>query len=564
MKLFFTIALLGTSLGAIAGAVPEFRQIPSSRMMKENSRPMAREADNSDLHELPLIETLPDGLEQEIYSRDSYFFARDGQGQMYTMRDYGMVSYIAVGEKDVYIKDPFAGWPTGSWIKGERDGDKVNVTFPQMVWIETYPDWENDPEGDQGLMITDYYYAYKFILQEGEDKSAFIIDSDNPTITFAFDGSSLKEEGDAFIGMVGEYMMYDKENNPYIGFNWMGFADGMLDFTAVKSEPLTLPTDLEFEKWILDNQGDMTFVDMAFKDSDVYLRGFIQTEDNEGNMFFPAIKGTLSGGQLTFSGSQYLGIDPRFGHLAYFVPSKFEAGEPGADEWEVENIYLPVSEITFDYDEAEKVFTCQEDEALVVSALPDRIFTVMALDAPMLRWQDMSIPLEPCEPTDLKYEYWDDYEFGALGFSLSPLSADGRLMDTSNLYYVIYVDGEEFTFYPDEYWDLEEPMTFVPYDYWDSYINAFGEEHEVLLFAQKIDSLGVKARYVNPDGTVKESDIAVFTVSGADKIMDSEGVRTEWYDLQGRRLNGAAEGLVIRRDICSDGSVVVRKVMNLN
>lgn len=559
MKQILTLSLIGVAAAATAGVAPARLQSLTVGEMKENARPIAR-VENADLHDLPMIEELPEGVTDALYARDSYFFAVDGWGQMYSSRDYGMATYVAVSDTEVYIRDPFAGRPTGTWLKGEREGDKVSVTFPQKMLVETYPDWEQDPEGDLGITITDYYYAYKFTLKQGEDKSSFEIDSENPVITFTISDGELKQEGDAFIGMVGEYRMYDKDNNPYTGFNWMGFADGQLEYSKVTAKYEEAPADLTFEKWILDNQGDLTFVDMATSGEDVYIKGFIQTEYN-GERIFPAIKGTLKDGKLVFDSTQYLGVDPRYDHVAYFMPGTYEEGVPSEDEWEVENIYYPASSITFAYDEVNKTFTCSEGEALVISALPDRTFVILALDEPVLRWQDMSTPLVPCTPTDLMYKYWEEYEYGAVGFSLSSESEDGRLMDLSNLYYTLYIDGDEFTFYPDEYWDLEEPMTDVPYDYWDSAINAFGDEHEVLLYVQNIETIGVKAKYVNLDGEVTTSEMATLSVSGVNEVAAGEPVKTEWYDLQGRRLTAPAEGLMIRRDIDAEGNIVVRKVM---
>lgn len=570
MKQFFTLSLL---LGCLtASGMSMTYHVPGRQTFTLHDSAMrdasaisvsvkpAEAGESSDLHDLPLIQTLPDGMDAELYSRDSYFFARDGQGQMFTMRDFGRVAYIAASDTEVYVENPFGGMPTHTWLKGERDGDKVTVSFPQLVYLEEYHDWENDPDEELGLTITDYYYAYKFILQVGDDKSSFVIDSDNPVVSFTLKDGKLVEDSDAYIGMVGEYRMYDEEMNPYIGFNWMGFADGMLEYTKVDAEVISVPEDAKFEKWILDNQGDQTFVEMAFDGEDVYLRGFIQTEV-DGELEFPSVKGRLQDGNLIFNGVQYLGIDPRFEHLAYALPATYEVGE---DEWAGEMVYTAADNLKLVYDAENRIFSAPADYSLVVSAIPDGIFTVMALDEPVLRWQDMSTPMVPCTPTDLYYEYMEDYEFGVFAFSISSVSEDGRLLDTSNLYYTIYVDGEEFTFYPDEYWDLEEPMTDVPYDYWDSYLNSFGDEHEVVLFAMNIEEVGVKAKYINTDGTVEYSDIATYLTSGINGVKEQAAVTdTEWYDLSGHRLNGPSEGFNIMRVTLEDGSVQVKKLVNL-
>ena len=104
-------------------------------------------------------------------------------------------------------------------------------------------------------------------------------------------------------------------------------------------------------------------------------------------------------------------------------------------------------------------------------------------------------------------------------------------------------------------------MTDVPYDYWDSSINSFGPEHEVLLFIMEMESIGVQAKYVNLDGTVTKSEIATYYTSGNISVEHSEVVRTEWYDLTGRRLGEPSEGLMIRKDIYPDGSMTTRKVI---
>lgn len=563
MKQIFTLAVLGLSLTASAASVADMavrNLLPEGRLRQYAQSPMKSVGENMDLHHLPLIESLPDGMEAELYSRDSFFFARDGQGLMYDTSDFGRVSYIAVSESECYISDPFAGWPTGTWLKGERDGDKVTVSFPQMIYKETYPDWENDPYEELGLEITDYYYAYKFILREGEDKSSFVIDSDDPTITFTFDGTELREEGDWFIGMVGEYRMYDENEQPYTGYNWMGFADGRLAYSKVTADIVEVPENVEFEKWILDNMGDQTFVDIALKGDDVYVRGFIQTQLPGGELFFPAVKGKISGDKMTISGIQYLGIDPRFEHLAYAMPATYEEG---TDEWAGENVYYHTDELVFDYDAEKKIFSAHEGQALVVSAIPDGIFTVMALDEPAFIWQDMSTPMTPQEPYDLKYLFFEDYGFGVVGFSLSAESTDGRMMDTQNLFYTIYLDGEEFTFYPDEYWDLDEPVTEMPYDYWDDSINSFGEEHEVLLYAMEIDKVGVQSIYKNLDGTVTKSAIATIATSGVKGMTGeyAQPVSEVWYDLAGRRVQSVGNGVFLKMVKYSDGTVKVNKVI---
>lgn len=554
MRQIFTLTLLAAAATATFAA----DRLPGRAPALVSQYSMRAPDQGDDLHSLPLVDELPEGVEAGLYSRDSRFYARDGQGKLYYAGDYGLAARIALTEDKAYIASPYAGWPTDTWLCGDRDGDKVTVTFPQLIYFEEYPDWDNDPFGDLGLMVRDNYYAYKFILEDRGETSAFIIDSENPAITFTIgEDGSITQEGDCYIGMVGEYRNYDENGNPYIGFNWMGFADGYLSYSVFDAEPVVPGEDVAFEQWVLDNSGVTSLVGVAMTDEgDVYLKGLYDLAPYSEDDRQPAvIHGRRDGDKVVLEGGQYLGIDRRSNHFAYFVPGFMD----GTTD-EGETVYIPAETLELAYDAGIRELRAADDASVCVSSMPERLFLLEVMDSPVLTWQDMSTPMVPVIPEIVNYDWYEDFGFGVLMFNLSDRTDDGRLMDVSRLYYNIVVDDEDFVFYPDEYWSLEEPMTYVPYEYWDDSILCNGDEHEVLLYMVGFDNIGVRASYHNADGTVTYSQIGWLHSNGVETLQADE-VSVEWYDLHGHRLEGPVPGVSVRRAVMSDGRVVTGKYM---
>lgn len=118
-------------------SISSLMQNQASGMLKAPARINVPEGD-------PITEA-PAGTVQS-YTRDSWGF-------------YVSFIYITFGEQTglltdvvngddgyVYIHNPFAGWTTGSYLKCERDGEKLVAKLPQPIYTETYEDEETGEE----------------------------------------------------------------------------------------------------------------------------------------------------------------------------------------------------------------------------------------------------------------------------------------------------------------------------------------------------------------------------------------------------------------------------------
>ena len=84
-----------------------------------NVSPLKVDYDN--LSDLPIV-TEPEG-EDEKYSRNSIFFGLDYYGGLYKSADFGCISHVVWGDNgEVYIKNPFSGYDTQTYLVGEMEG----------------------------------------------------------------------------------------------------------------------------------------------------------------------------------------------------------------------------------------------------------------------------------------------------------------------------------------------------------------------------------------------------------------------------------------------------------
>lgn len=512
----------------------------------------------SDLADLPLIMVTPEGT-LEKYSKNAIYFGLDFYGQLYSSADYGRISEVVYGDDGkVYFKNPFCGQTTNSWLVGEDNGETISVSFPQKIYSETYPDWENDPEGE--LMKTDNFYAFKLIYTNNGTTSRMEMDLENPVITFSKTDKGIVMDGEAFIGMLMENVSEDEttgeEKSSVI---WTGFADSGLTFNKVDAVANSLPEGLETEKWILSYDMDYRFVDIAINDSEIYIQGILSSMP-EG-----VIKGRFADGKVVFEGIQYLGEDLKLDHFAFFVPAQvtFNDDPESFDEY----IFNAIENLTFEYDSEDKIIYTYEEEGIAISSISDGIFLLEGYYMPQFNWQDNESPMTPDDPEILEYEYYDDFEFGAIVYTIPNWSVDGRVMNSENLYYNFFINDQILVLYPDEYTDLVEPMENIPALYEDSDLYFWGDYYECIIYPTGFDRIGVRSFYINPDGSKTYSNIVYNDGTITTGIQaTSEDILSvsaiEYYTIDGRRITQPEQGSIcIKRTVFSDGSSKTTKLI---
>ena len=148
---------------------------------------------------------------------------------------------------------------------------------------------------------------------------------------------------------------------------------------------------------------------------------------------------------------------------------------------------------------------------------------------------------------------------------------DGNDIFAALLSYQLLIDrnGEQsvYEFTTDNYEFIEENMTVVPYNFTDYYdIDVAGKQ--VYIYGDDIDewnAIGVKSIYTVGDKSreTRESEIFWYQLkpTAISEVNTNNVVETNYYDLQGRKVDANATGLLIKQMRMQDGTTRTVKVM---
>ena len=174
----------------------------------------------------------------------------------------------------------------------------------------------------------------------------------------------------------------------------------------------------------------------------------------------------------------------------------------------------------------------------------------------------------PATPTITDFTE-DDYGHYVL-MTIPTTDVDGNDIFAALLSYQILVDrnGEQsvYEFTTDDYLFLEENMTVVPYNFTDYYdIDVAGRQ--VYIYGDDIDqwsAIGVKSIYTVGDSREsRESEIFWYQLNptAINSISVNNVVETSYYDLQGRKVDDNATGILIKQMRMQDGTTRAIKVI---
>ena len=191
----------------------------------------------------------------------------------------------------------------------------------------------------------------------------------------------------------------------------------------------------------------------------------------------------------------------------------------------------------------------------------------------MRQYEDLALtPPAPVIDTEQCQAYSAEAGYGFVSFFLSRYDASDNYLNTAKYYYRLYANDEAhpFTFTSDSYTNVSQPMTDVPVTFAD-YIDFFNYtlqgndrelERSVNIYDGSVARWGVQAVYKG-GGTESVSPISwwntptsISSVSGQPRKV----IRTEYYDLSGRRISHCESGLYIKVTVFSDGTRQVSKL----
>lgn len=439
---------------------------------------------------------------------------------------------------DVYFQAPFFSYAEPTYIVGHQEGDKITFDLPQTV------------------VDIDYGYGYTFTLnatlgQFDEDSGLFVAANTDMAAELGF-----PEVENKFVMTVGEGGVYTYDSGIKIedgmmtinngdmilclcyaedGY-WFGPAEVNMTMKPFEGKLVSPPADLETESMGLTYNRTGHMVEVGFFGDEVYIKGIMAE--------FPEswIKGTLKGDTVSIPSTQYLGENFRHACFAYYVSAYLDPAT---------GLMTYLDEAEFKYDAESKTFTAPENVVGLLNGAFDYIHYIDMYENMMIRPQVENPAITLNAPYDIRFT---DGNYPYVEFRYSTLNKEGYMLNPENLYYKMYVDGDEYTFLDYEYY-LDADMTYVPVSFTD-YFNFYSENCEILVYIsfEGFETLGFKLCYAekNEDGelnVIAESEMGVYGLTGVNFVNDEKPAEeTIYYDMMGRRVERPAKGdLLIER-----------------
>lgn len=463
-------------------------------------------------------------------------------GEIYESKKDGAAKDFVVGaDGSYYLKNPISFMPTDSWIKGDKaQGDTIVFKLPQHIY-NLYDEYD-----DSNVK----YYASRLVYQQIDGQNQYVIDEKSQDIKFVWRNDSLIKVNDgALLGMTSE------------SGSWNGLGDLTQESTIC---PFTneAPADpSKAVKYVFTfHPSERTTTQRI---SNVVIEGNDFYADNiDTNIPGAWIHGKIKDGKVTFSGTQFLGLDESAAQFRFNFPASVYY-----DEDTYETIYKTLGEVTLDYDEASKTFSLDDSRQ---GFMTNYGYRVIALQMEVLMkpsFEEWSGVVDrPQNPTILNFQPATSGS-GWIIFDLPRNNAQDSFMDQNNVYFNVYFDDELVTFYPDQYLGLKEEMTDVPIDFNDTErydFQYFGSQHRVVVYDSGFERAGIQAFYLDGDRRLY-SDIAwsdgTYTGINAASATGAQPKSTTYTDLSGRAVQHPQNGIFIKTTVMSDGSVKTSKVV---
>lgn len=474
---------------------------------------------------------------------------------------------------DYYILNPFRRALTKTYLKGtlQEDG-RIKVQLPQLLELE------------EAWWADNTYYYYASLMEEYEyydedyEQNVFdfrpVADEDNVIYYILNEDGSISLDNSAFGGDItvpDDYyypveipstlfgMYYYSVNNPTV--YWYSVADYAQTFSPFEGTPNSIPDGVEMETWVLkDKQGTCRFIEVGTDAEHVYVSNLNDRLPNA------CIIGDLDGDVVTFKNAQYMGWLPSMSYFMWFLAG---TAEHLYDNILEEYIWygFNADEVVMLYDAEAKTLTCRDDNsAFIINSQRDTIYYFNFYVVPELFCQTAEqMNAAPVKPVFYGYYDMTDYGDGLdLYWYIPNENVNGYILPWEDMYYEVYVNGELMVFYTDEYfWDFDDDMTEIPCSYSGYDFYSSGNYVDFWLYAQGVQTVGLRSIYINAEGERYYSDMAVKTFyEGAEETLLSAPVKEVYYtNLSGIRVSQPEHGIYIKSTVLTDGSVKHQKVV---
>jgi hypothetical protein len=176
----------------------------------------------------------------------------------------------------------------------------------------------------------------------------------------------------------------------------------------------------------------------------------------------------------------------------------------------------------------------------------------------------------PVAPLKINNFFILDSETGraSVSINLSSENIDGQPLNASNLYFQILLPGfknfEVYTFDPELYSEITEPLTDIPYNMTLGLVSGYGVQRNTYIYMPDYDNVGARMVYKDETGVYYSDPIFYYPVDfdAVESLAEGdEPVATQWYNLQGIRIEEPQQtGLYICNDVFADGTIRSKKI----
>lgn len=495
----------------------------------------------------PIITEAPAG-KQINYSRNSLgYFLYYGIYTVFTMQEDQAGQIVDGDDGFTYIKNPIGGLTYNAYLKGVREGDRIRVDLPQIIYQENSTDEDGSP------IVVDFY-ARIMEAEFDDEGTRYFVPTEDQTFYYTVDGNKIMLD----LG----YDITPDENDQYVypdkvlslttvEGQWAYYSDCWQEWTLLDQDMMTMPEGLETEKWAFFHNGLADYAEVAFDGDYVYITNLTPVLPEV------AIRGKVEGDNVIFESGLYIG-----NYVSYYVYQMMCYMNDGDPELR--------DSMTMTYDRENKIIACTDpNDIILLNTSLNRVYAVTNFQNPKFTSIKPVTQPTPMTPEFVEFlDYYETYGYGYFVFNVYNYNDIDEIFNPDNMWYTLIIDGVVETLYPEDYIMLPEEMTNIPFNFKDSYdIHIDGAKRTVCIFPQGIETVGTQL-FHEYDGKVYESGILTYnllngevesTPSSINGIFNEVG-EAEWYDLQGRRVMNPANGIFVCKIHCSDGSTRVMKV----
>ena len=533
-------ASLGTSLNSRIEKVAQAHELKTMQPRK------ARAAEQG-----PIIAEFPG--ETTLYSMEAY-----PEGYY----DCDMAVKIQFDGSDVYISGLIPGlFSEDVVLKGTVEGNTITIPSQKIYNLYDY----------FGYYLFDLYISKLVMNENGEiivTEDGYPAFLEEPyTLTINEDGSIVDpelartDEGivASFLGVFVDGVDYGFSDREFFTYN-----AGMTLVPYTGPEAVTLPEGAQTEEYTYAyTRGGANFneIAQAYVDgNDVYLQGI-----TFGSGAW--VKGTITDGKLVVPSGQFLGDNVSVLYLIEAV-TNFVLDDEGYIE-----SFEELDALTFSIAE-DGSFILDEGQNVGLVYYQSQILGAYMSDVKISKFEGFKAAI-PATPQLMEFaDYLSAYGQYYLGIQIPTVGTKGEMLDINNLEWAIYADEEVYEFSADDDYLLSEPMTWFPaagfLDNGGGYDISCSNGTVVLyLYAGLYSEIGMQSRYHFGDKTyysnifyidpvpvdpeqglynVREVEVENEPIEDEDPVSINTVAAQKLqnlFDLQGRRAEKAAKGLVI-------------------